>query len=241
MKKLFLTSSPFIGEGEPFTKKNKFLQRFSKCARACRRALMIPSFPSDVDLTEEHAFAIRDTMALSGIFFEDYTILDDRNRERAKELVTSSDFIILGGGHVPTQNAFFREIGLRELMARFEGTVFGISAGSMNAADVVYVQPEEEGEGTDPSFMKFIPGLNLTKTMLIPHYQEIRDKVLDGKKLFEEITYPDSIGREFFALCDESYLYSDGVSERICGETYQIKDGSIRKICGTGEEYRLSI
>lgn len=226
--------------GGPFTEKNKFSERFSACAHGNRRALMITSFPSDTAITEEHAYAIKDTMELTGVVFETYTILDDRNKAHAKELVRSSDYIILGGGHVPTQNAFFKEIALRELMKDFEGTVFGISAGSMNAADVVYAQPEEEGEGSDPAFEKFIPGLNLTKTMLLPHYQEIRDKILDGKKLFEEITYPDSFGREFYALPDGSYLYSDGITEKICGEAWLIKDGVIRKISETGHEYIVS-
>ena len=234
---LFLTSSPFTGAGKPFTEKNKFAERLSACGHVNRKALMITAGPADIELTEAHSFAIRQTMELTGILFDTYTILDDRNRDRANELVRSSDFIILGGGHCPTQNAFFSEIGLRDLMKDFEGTVFGISAGSMNAADVVYAQPEEEGEGIDPDYVKFLPGLGLTKTMLIPHYQEIRDKILDGKRLFEEITFPDSIGRQFFALCDGSYLYSDGITERICGEARLITDGRIKKICEDGEEY----
>ena len=240
MKQLFLTSSPFLGEGKPFTEKNRFLERFSECGARNRKALMITSTQADIEHTEEHASAIRETMALSGIFFENYSILDSRNKEQAKALVEHSDFIILGGGHVPTQNAFFTEIGLRDLMKHFDGTVFGISAGSMNAADVVYAQPEEEGESVDPEYKRFLKGLNLTKCMLLPHYQEVRERMLDGKRLFEDITYPDSCGRQFIALCDESYLYADGTDERICGEAYLIKDGKIKKICDTGEEYRLS-
>ena len=234
-----MTSSPFTGPGEPFTEKNRFAERFIAGAPGKRRALMITAAPSDTAFTEDHSFAIRHTMKLTGIEFEDYVILDDRNKEQAEELVRASDFIILGGGHAPTQNAFFAEIGLRELMKDFEGTVFGISAGSMNAADVVYEQPELEGEGDDPDFQKYLPGLDLTKTRLIPHYQEIRDKVLDGKRLFEDITCPDSIGKEFYALCDGSYLYSDGITERICGEAWLIKDSIIGKICEEGEEYCL--
>ena len=75
--------------------------------------------------------------------------------------------------------------------------------------------------------------------MLLPHYQNTKDNILDGKKLFEEVTYPDSYGRQFIAICDGSYLYSDGKSERICGEAYLIKDGKIIKICNDGEEYIL--
>ena len=239
MIRLFLTSSPFVGAEKPFTEKNKFAERLLKCGQACHNALMITASPSDTVLTEGHSYAIRHTLELTGIVFENYTILDARNRERAAELVSSADFIILGGGHCPTQNVFFVLFGLRKLMKDFEGTVFGISAGSMNAADVVYAQPEEAGESVEPKFEKFIPGLGLTKTMLLPHYQENKDRILDGKRLFEDITYSDSFGRQFIAICDGSYLYSDGITERICGDARLISDGKIRKICGDGEEYFL--
>ena len=239
MRYLFLTSSPFGEQEATLNEKNRFAERFTRCAKQNHNALMITSYPADIEFTERISYDIRHTMELAGIDFERYTILDDRNKVDAKDLVRESDFIILAGGHVATQNAFFTEIGLRDLLVHFAGTVLGISAGSMNSADIVYAQPEEEGEAADPGYEKFIRGLNLTKTMLIPHYQEIRDHILDGKKLFEEVTYPDSAGKQFIAICDGSYLFSDGVTERICGEAYRIKDGKIELICEDGAEYML--
>lgn len=236
-KKLFLVSSPFTEPGKPLNEKNKFVERLLKCEY--KSVLMITSAPEDIGFTEGFSNAIKYTMELSGFTFDDYKILDDRNKAHAKELVGSSDLIILGGGHVPTQNAFFAEIGLKDCMKGFDGTVLGISAGSMNAASTVYAQPEEEGEASDPKFRRFLEGLGLTDVMLLPHYQDTKDSILDGKKLFEEVTYPDSYGRKFIAICDGSYLYSDGSAEKICGEAYLIQDGSIRKICGTGEERLL--
>ncbi|MBO4387002.1 MAG: Type 1 glutamine amidotransferase-like domain-containing protein [Treponema sp.] len=236
-KKLFLVSSPFTEPGKPLNEKNKFVERLLKCEH--KSALMITSAPEDIGFTEGFSNAVKYTMELSGFTFDDYKILDGRNKAHAKELVGSSDLIILGGGHVPTQNAFFAEIGLKDCMKGFEGTVLGISAGSMNVASTVYAQPEEEGEASDPKFRRFLEGLGLTDVMLLPHYQDTKDNILDGKKLFEEVTYPDSYGRKFVAICDGSYLYSDGSAEKICGESYLIQDGSIRKICGTGEECLL--
>lgn len=237
---LFLTSSPFSEPGKPLNESNDFVRRLRECLPEHPRVLMITSNPDDPGLTHGFSDAIRFTMELSGFVFGDYTILDGSNKERTKELVGTSDLIILAGGHVPTQNRFFTEIRLRELMAYFDGTVLGVSAGSMNSAGVVYAQPEEEGEAADPTFEKFLRGLGLTKTMLIPHYQDTKNNILDGKRLFEDVTYPDSIGREFIAICDGSYLYSDGAVEMICGEAYLIKDGSLVKLCGNREEKKLS-
>ena len=236
-KQLFLVSSPFTEPGKPLNKSNQFVERLLMCEH--HSALMVTSAPSDIRFSESFSYAIQHTMALSGITFENYIILDDRNKMDAQELVAASDFIILGGGHVPTQNAFFAEIGLKDCMKNFDGTVLGISAGSMNAASIVYAQPEEEGEAADPNYRRFLKGLGLTNVMLLPHYQDTKDRILDGKKLFEEVTYPDSFGRQFIAICDGSYLYADGTAERICGEAYLIQNGTIRKICDEGEEYPL--
>ena len=45
--------------------------------------------------------------------------------------------------------------------------------------------------------------------------------------LFEDITYPDSMGREFFALVDGSYVLIHDGEEELCGEAYLIKDGTV--------------
>lgn len=227
MKHIFLTSSPFTQPGGPLNDSNGFVSKFINSLPQNPRALMITSNPEDVEFTEGFSNAIKFTCEITGIEFGSYTILDNRNKEKTKELVNSSDLIVLAGGHTPTQNRFFNEIGLRDIIGDFDGTILGISAGSMNSADIVYATPEEEGEAVDPSYEKFLPGLNLTKTMLIPHYQDVKDNVLDDKKLFEEVVYPDSIGREFVAISDGSYLYSDGTNETIYGEAYLIKDGAI--------------
>ena len=96
-----------------------------------------------------------------------------------------------------------------------------------------------EGEAVDPIYQKFIQGLNLTKYMILPHYQETKNNVLDGKQLFEDVTYLDSYGREFYALPDGSYLHSKDGVEKICGEAYLIKDGTCTKICIHGAEILL--
>ena len=116
------------------------------------------------------------------------------------------DMVILGGGHVPTQKRFFDEIGLREALRGWDGIVMGISAGSMNCADLVYAQPEMPGEALDPSYQKFIRGLGLTDVNVLPHYQAVKDDRVDGLRLMEEITYPDSAGRTFYAIVDGSYV-----------------------------------
>lgn len=227
---LFLTSSPFGGRGEPFTEKNQFAARFREAVGQGRRALLITSDPEDLAFTEEFAFAVQKTMELTGITLERYCVLDGRNAAEAEQLVQESDLIILAGGHVPTQNRFFQAIRLKERMQAFDGVVLGISAGSMNSADLVYAQPELAGEAADPEYVRFLHGLALTDYKILPHYQDWKDQTLDGQRILEEITYPDSMGRQFVALPDGSYLYGIDGEQWICGEAWLIQDGVCTKI-----------
>ena len=80
----------------------------------------------------------------------------------------------------------------------------------------VYAQPELEGA---------------SKLMILPHYQKIKDEVLDGKRLFEDITYSDSYGRKFYALEDGSYFLIENKTTTLFGAAYLIKDGFIKQIC----------
>lgn len=155
----------------------------------------------------------------------------DRREESLVHHMEEYDVVILAGGHVPTQNAFFEQIHLKEHMGGFDGILIGISAGSMNSAELVYAQPELDGESIDPSYQRFLTGLGITKLMILPHYQSMKEAVLDGKRVFEDITYPDSFGREFYVLADGSYVRIADGKTMIFGEAYLIKDGEKQKIC----------
>lgn len=234
---VFITSSPYIDGADRaiLNPENGFVDRLRQALPPNPRALFVCSNPEDRYRTCSRGAATVSAFAMAGMPFSEYRVLDGYNAEDAGALIAVSDLIILAGGHVPTQNAFFREIGLRELMEGFPGVVMGISAGSMNLADTVYVQPEEEGEGTDPDFERFAPGLGLTDVNVLPHYQKVKDDILDGLRLFEDITYGDSFGNTFFALPDGSYFYQDDDSLLLLGEAYLIRDGIRTPLTGSGE------
>lgn len=203
------------------------------------RTLFIVSDPDNVDFTKEFGDAIYYTMKFSDIEPESFTALDRRNIEQTAKLAAESNFIVLGGAHVPTQNHFFEETGLKEIMMTYQGTIMGISAGSMNSADVVYAQPEESGEADNQEYQRFLHGLDITKTMMLPHYNDVKDKILDGKRIMEDITYPDSYGRKFIALPDGSYIHIIENTETIYGDAYIISDGKCKQICSDGEKVKL--
>lgn len=232
----FITSSPFREDVDrpTFSNENGFMDRIRAALPEYPRCLYICSSPDRHDLNCRFGADIFMAFANMGIHFSCYQVLDNENADRAGELTQNADLIVLAGGHVPTQNAFFQKIGLRELLKNHPGVAMGISAGSMNSADVVYSQPEEEGE-SDPRFARFLPGLGLTNVQILPHYQKVKDWWLDGKRLFEDITYADSMGHTFYALPDFSYVISDGETDTLYGEVYLVRDGQLSPLTRHGE------
>ena len=235
----FLTSSPFT----PGTPHMQVVNHLKETLRAALPngvpALFVCSDPDVPELTDRYAREMRAMLAEAGFVFPEFTVLDRRKEKQAAALVSAAQFIVLCGGHVPTQNAFFRRIDLQRLLRDFDGVLMGISAGSMNAARTVYAQPEEEGEAVDPAYQRFLPGLGITEQMILPHYQLVKDDVLDGLRLFEDITLPDSRGRTFYALPDGSYLLGRDGKETLMGEAWRIRDGRMEKIADVGDETAL--
>ncbi len=233
---VFITSSPFVqdAEGPIFNNDNGFVDNLREALPPFPQCLFVASDPDRHDLTCQWGTDMITALAGQGIYTGGFQVLDGTNAEQAEELVGNADFIALCGGHVPTQNGFLQDIQLRELLLGWDGVVMGISAGSMNCADVVYVQPEEEGE-SDPEFERWAPGLGLTGVNILPHYQKVKDNILDGQRLFEDITYADSMGHEFFALVDGSYFYQDEQRLLLFGEGYRLKDGILEMLTKYGE------
>ena len=173
---------------------------------------------------------------MSDLMIDKMDICDNRNLGIIED-IKDYDAVILTGGHVPTQNKFFEDINLKKYLKDYQGIVIGISAGSMNCADTVYAQPELDGESIDPNYRRFIKGLGITKYNVLPHYQDIKDDMLDEKRLFEDITYADSYGQRFYTLEDGSYILIENEAAILYGAAYLISEGKIEKICDKGNRY----
>ena len=228
---LFLTSSPCVPNADRaiLNPANGFVDRLKAALPPEPKCLFVCSDPDSPELTDRFGQEMSEAFAEAGMELKEFTTLDRRNDEAAQALIWESDLVILAGGHVPTQNAYFQEIGLAELLENYQGILMGISAGTMNCAWQVYMQPEEPGE-SDPDFPRFATGLGLTGINVLPHYQQVKDYTLDSLRLFEDITYADSLGHSFLALVDGSYIFNDGEGELLFGEAYTIEDGVLEQI-----------
>ena len=237
---LFITSSPFVDGADRaiMDPQNGLIKRLKQVLPPYCRCLYICSSPDRRDLNCTFGADVFQIFAQEGMPFSHYAVLDGDNFYEARKLVGESDLIVLAGGHVPTQNAFFHKIRLPELLEDYDGVVLGISAGSMNMAETVYAQPEEPGE-TMPEYQRFIPGLGLTHVNILPHYQKAKHYVVDGQHLYHQITRQDSMGHCFYVLPDGSYIYQDEQHTVVCGESYRYRDGKLSKLTEKEEVYDL--
>ncbi len=230
----FLTSSLVIPGTEDLNPNNYLIEELEQCFPPNCRGLYICSDPDDHDSTDFYAASTKRIFRKAGFRFRHFDVLDGRNWMQAERLIKRADFIILTGGHVPTQTTFFMDWS-KEALTDYQGIVFGISAGSMNSADVVYAQPELDGETLDPDYQRWLVGLSLTQTMLLPHLQEVYDKELDDLRVIEDISCADSFTNTFYAIPDGSYLFISEGREELRGEAYRIRDGQIEQVTEDGD------
>lgn len=147
---------------------NGLLDSLKKHWKDNAKVLIISADADDIETNDSILNIFAAAFPMSGLAISQMFICDKRN-EKLVDKIADYDVLILAGGHVPTQNKFLKRIRLKERLNDFDGILIGISAGTMNSAEVVYAQPELEGESIDKEY-------------------------LDGQRLFEDITYPDSHG-----------------------------------------------
>jgi len=234
----FFTSAADIHGKACLNPANGFVDRLRQSLPDPFRGLFISSDPEDAFVNDIVWANMRGYFASEGMLMSHCTVLDSRTEHEAARLIAEAQLIVLSGGHVPTQNAFFERIGLRELISTFDGVLVSISAGTMNSADVVYAMPELEGEAIDPGFRRTLRGLGLTDISVIPHFQYIRTLALDGIPM-EDIARQDSMKRRLYAINDGSYILSKDGAQRLYGEAYLIEKATITPICADGESIGL--
>lgn len=223
---------------KPLSQTNGLLDRLKSVWPENARVLFISADPTDEKKNDNIRACFGETFPMSGLSVSRADMCDGRNMEIIDEL-DKADALILTGGHVPTQNRFMKRLRLRERLSGYDGLVIAMSAGSMNCADVVYAGPELEGEAIDPHYERWLTGLGLTDIQIFPHMQSLRGAYLDGLRMIEDITYADSVGHEFIALNDGSYIVIADGKTTVYGEAYAIRDGWEKQIRKDGQSVSL--
>ena len=241
MKALFMTSC-IIFYGKPnapvknCNNSNGLIDKIRVEVGDIKKLAFVVSNPDNPEWMDSRATITQQSLKLDGFSIDDMVIIDRRFKGNIKETILSSDLVFLCGGHVPTQNKYFKEIGLKEILAEYDGVIVGQSAGSMNCSKMVYAQEEYEEELLDPSYQKEITGLGLCDVAMMPHMNEANKYEVLGETTYT-LCLKDSYKIPHYGLYDDSYiLVKDGKAEAF-GKTVYFQNGKEIPICENGESY----
>ncbi len=235
---LFLTSilrTHFYGDdGEripvALDDENGILSQIRKRLNRTEDLVLVANDPADADDNDAKLSVIGESFRLTGLDFDNYTVLDDRNKKSAHKIVSGADIVILSGGKCVCQNAFFANIGLRSILKNYDGIVIGISAGSMNMCETVANFPEEPADIPEP---RWFSGMGFVDDIIIPHFDgstETYQFPCADFDIAKDYIMPMSFGYELTGLPNGAYIIveSDGRKE-YCGDVYSIYNGKSTK------------
>ena len=112
---IFLTSSPTgqldnSRKVDGLDKMNHFVDQLKKYWKDNSKCCIIAASPNDYDENDEMCNFFKEVFFKENLSIECLNLIDERYSNFTKDDLMNYDVILLGGGHVPTQNKFFKEI-----------------------------------------------------------------------------------------------------------------------------------
>lgn len=206
-----------------FFEDNNFLKNMKNSIKNYNKFVIIASDPDNYELNDNYLKLDTEILALSGLRFKENMVLDNRNKDDIGNVLKNSSLIFLSGGNTFQQNMFFNAINLKEYIKETDACIIGISAGSINSAEIVFSSPENEEDLTRPVILK---GINLTTINIEPHFD------LDNlNKIQMDSIIKESNNRIIYGLPDKSYIFNN----KIYGKCYRIYKGNIKLISNDDE------
>lgn len=214
-----------------FYDENGILSNIRKNLKRTDRLVVVANDPNEIADNDDKLATVRESFRLAGLHFKEAIMLDARNGQTAREVISRADIVILTGGKCVCQAEFFSGIGLKEILKNYDGIIIGVSAGSMNLCETVANFPEENADLADP---RWLDGMGLVDEIIIPHYDGESDCYqfpCDDFDIARDYILPMSMGRKFIGLPNGSYIMIDrDGNKQYWGDVYDISDGKSKKI-----------
>lgn len=209
---------------------NSILTNIKKYINNTNKIVSVANNENDFTTNEERSQITFESFYKTGFKFKEQIILDARNKDNAKSILSDADVIILNGGKCLCQNDFFNEINLKDILKnKKDGIVMGISAGAMNLCNTIFNFPEELKDKNDPLFLD---GMSFYNDIIIPHFDGEQYQ-LDYNEIdiMNEYILPYSKKYEFIGFPNYSYILIDENNKKhYFGDIYKISKGEIIKI-----------
>ena len=146
---------------------NNILENIMKYLPHKNSMVFVVNDPDNIEENDDKARVNFESFKMSGVEFDNYIVLDKRNKNNTDEIIKNASLIVLSGGKIPAQNEFLHEIKLGDSIARSSAVVVGVSAGAMNLCEDVFNFPEELTDISDDRLMK---GLGFFDKYIITHF-----------------------------------------------------------------------
>lgn len=152
-----------------------------------------------------------------GIHFKEARVVDGRmTAEQAQATVKAADVVWLAGGNTTAEFAYFQKYGLIDVIKNHNGVVIGMSAGSINLADIAICTSDEYHD-----YQQIYQGIGCVQISVEPHFvlSGLSDELLDLSERYI-----------IYGLCDESVIVCEGDDIEFYGEIYKIEKGKVEKV-----------
>lgn len=206
---------------------NDFLDTLKKQIKTQNTFVMLASDPTAYQQNDQFLQLDRQALTLSGLHFQEYLVLDNRNKDKVKTVLDQASLVILAWGNTHQQNQFFSAIDLGKYLKSIDCPIVGISAGAMNCGEIVINSSEKS---KNPELPLILRGMGISKYTIVPHFQKKKENQNELSLILEA-----SQDTKIYALQDGSYLLNDTIYGR-CDLVYQ---GKITKICDIWESFLL--
>ena len=238
MNTVFLTSMTLENMNEISPKLNNINNFVTQLKKYHRKGfdnfIYFPSNPLTYDNNDYYANLYFRAFNNSDFRFKNCFLVDNRNYSEVHDIIKDSDIIILGGGELPRQNTFFNNIHLKQELNYYDGIIVGMSAGSMNLADIVFDFPELDEQIGNPNYLR---GLAFTDINIVPHYKLTEKNYIleSGLDAWSTYVLPHSHKINIYALVDGTHILIQSNHAEIFGEAYLVRDSIISRVCNNYE------
>lgn len=209
---------------------NSFVDNLSKYLKSENRAVLITTEPDDFENNDFKANIMKQSFEMTGMKFDEFTALDNRNKRQAKQILHDASIVILSGGRLLTQNKFIKDIKLSERV-NTEAVLIGSSAGSMNMGKIAFNFIEDE---LGKNERRFVSGIGLFGDLiLVPHFDGTNQvyqiqEFCEIDDIYNKQILPYSTGKTFIGLPDMSYIVVDKNKRKtLYGTAYRIQNEKI--------------
>ena len=213
-----------------FYDENGILQTIKTFLPTTDSLVVVANDPFDFADNDQKIFTVAQSFTMAGMPFNCATVIDERNKTAAADVIKAADLIILNGGKCLRQNNFFNEINLKSLLNAHRGIIIGVSAGAMNLCKTVANVPEEQCDLTEP---RWFDGMGLYGGIVIPHFDgETPAYQFDCGDIdpVRDYVLPMSNTADFIGLPNGSFVTVDGGAVSYHGDIYKISKGEVTKI-----------